>query len=97
MNRFDLLVLDDLAAERDTEYMGEIVMSIIDSRYRAHKPVIVTTNLTQKEIRNPSGIRRQRVLSRLFEMCMMIEVSGEDKRRQKAISDYQRFADLLGV
>lgn len=97
LNRFDLLVIDDLAAERDTEYMGEIIMSIIDSRYRAHKPIIVTTNLTRNELRNPQSIRRERVFSRLFEMCMMVEVSGADRRKQKAVDDYERFSKLLGL
>lgn len=97
LNKFDLLVIDDLAAERDTEYMGEIVMNIIDSRYRAHKPIIVTTNLKKEELRYPSNIRRERVFSRLFEMCMMVEVNGIDKRKQKAVDDYKRFTELLGM
>ena len=97
LNRFDLLVIDDLAAERDTEYMGEIVMNIIDSRYRANKPIIVTTNLTRAELRNPQNIRRERVFSRLFEMCVMVEVSGTDRRKQKAIDDYKHYAELLGL
>lgn len=97
LNKFDLLVIDDLASERDTEYMGEIVMNIIDSRYRSQKPIIITTNLTKEELRNPTNIRRERVFSRLFEMCMMVEVSGADKRKQKAMEDYKRFAELLGM
>lgn len=97
LNNFKLLVIDDLAAERDTEYMGEIVMNIIDSRYRANKPIIVTTNLTGAELRNPKNIRRERVISRLFDMCMFVEVSGEDKRKEKAKEDYHRFANLLGL
>lgn len=97
LNKFHLLVIDDLAAERNTEYMGEIIMSIIDSRYRAKKPIIVTTNLTAQELRSPSDIRRARIFSRLFEMTVMIEVTGPDRRKQKAIDDYQKFAQILGV
>lgn len=51
LNKFDLLVLDDLAAERDTEYMNEIIQNIVDSRYRAGLPTIVTTNLTANELK----------------------------------------------
>ena len=97
LNRFHLLVIDDLAAERDTEFMGEIIMNIIDSRYRANKPIIVTTNLTAQELRNPSNIRRARVFSRLFEMTMMVEVTGPDRRKQKAVDDYSKFAEILGI
>ena len=97
MNRFDLLVIDDLAAERDTEFMGEIIMNIIDTRYRTGKPIIVTTNLTANELRNPTNIRRARIFSRLFEMTMMVEVNGPDRRKQKAIDDYSKFANILGI
>lgn len=97
LNRFHLLVIDDLAAERDTEYMGEIVMSIIDARYRSKKPIIVTTNLTMEELKNPANIRRDRVVSRLFEMCGMVEVNGIDRRKLKAAEDQSWMAGLLGL
>ena len=41
LNDFDLLVIDDLGAERDTEFMNETVHNIIDSRSRAGKPLRV--------------------------------------------------------
>lgn len=97
LNRYDLLVIDDLAAERDTEYMNEIVQTIIDSRYRAGLPTTITTNLTAEEIKNPADIRKQRTYSRLLEMCLPIEVKGADRRRQKLINDYAELNDLLGL
>ena len=39
-NKYALLILDDLSAERKTEYMQEIVFNVIDSRYRAKLPTI---------------------------------------------------------
>lgn len=97
LNRFDLLVIDDLAAERDTEYMNEIVQTIIDSRYRAGLPTIITTNLSAEEIKNPADIRKQRTYSRLLEMCIPIEVEGKDRRRAKLKDDYDEMKDLLGL
>lgn len=90
LNKFDLLVLDDLASERDTEYMNEIVQNIIDSRYRAGLPTIITTNLTSEEIKNPADIRKQRTFSRLLEMCIPVEVTGKDRRRKKLKSRLSR-------
>ena len=66
LDRFSLLVIDDLASERDTEYMNEIVTNIIDARYRSGKPMIVTTNLTSEELKNPRDVRKQRIYSRLM-------------------------------
>ena len=97
LNRFDLLVIDDLASERDTEYMGEIVQNIIDSRYRAGLPLIITTNLTSEELKHPTDMRKQRIYSRLFEMCFPIEVEGKDRRKQKLKKEYDEMKDLLGL
>ncbi len=97
LNRFDLLVIDDLAAERDTEFMGEIVQNIIDSRYRSGKPLIVTTNLTSDELQNPADIRKQRTYSRLYEMCIPFCVKGDDRRQKKLRSDYAEVKTLLGL
>ena len=97
LNQFDLLVIDDLASERDTEYMGEIVQNIIDARYRSGLPLIVTTNLTSEELKFPAEIRKQRIYSRLFEMCVPVEVTGTDRRRQKLINEYDEIGNLLGL
>lgn len=97
LNKFELLVIDDLASERDTEYMGEIVQNIIDSRYRSGKPLIVTTNLTADELKHPADIRKQRISSRLFEMCIPIEVKGADRRKNKLREDVKKYDKLLGL
>lgn len=97
MNQFDLVVIDDLASERDTEYMGEIVQSIIDARYRSRKPLIVTTNLTSDELKHPQDVRKQRIYSRLFEMCVPVEVKGKDRRKDRLRQDYKDMEQMLGL
>lgn len=97
LNKFHLLVIDDLASERDTEYMGEIVQNIIDARYRSGLPLIITTNLTADELKHPAEVRKQRIYSRLFEMCVPVEVKGKDRRKEKLKSDYKDMEDLLGL
>lgn len=97
LSRFDLLVIDDMAVERNTEYVWENVMNIVDSRYRSGLPLIVTTNLTIGELANPSDIRRQRVYSRLKEMCVPIEVTGADRRTSKMERNIMSAKELLGL
>lgn len=97
LNRYHLLVIDDLAAERNTEYMNEIVYNIIDSRYRAGLPIIITTNLTATELKNPADISKKRIYSRLFDMCILVEVSGEDRRRKHLKQDFAKYKDILGI
>lgn len=97
LDKFALLVIDDLASERDTEFMGELIFNIIDSRYRSGKPLIITTNLTADELKHPADMKKQRIYSRLFEMCFAVEVKGRDRRKQKMIADHDELEDLLGL
>lgn len=97
LNRFTLLVIDDLASEADTEYRNEIIFNIIDSRYRAGLPLIVTTNLTAQELKNSADIKKQRIYSRLFERCVPVEVAGADRRRNRLKEDYDKYKRLLGL
>lgn len=97
LNRYDLLVLDDLSAERKTEYMQEIVFSVIDARYRAGKPLIITTNLSLEELKKPGEITSQRIFDRVMEMTVPVEVKGANKRYKKINDDYARLQNLLGL
>ena len=97
LNRFPLLILDDLATERKTEYMQEIVFNVIDARYRAKLPLIITTNLTSDELKHPSDMAYQRTFSRLLEMCIPVKVEGNDRRLDKLRADYSRDQKLLGL
>lgn len=97
MKEFDLLVIDDLGAERRTDYMAETVWSIIDTRYRSGLPLIVTTNMTAEELKHPADIRDERVFSRLYEMCLPVEVVGKDHRKGKLIDNHNNMKELLGL
>lgn len=97
LNKYALLIIDDLSSERDTEYMDEIVQLIIDSRYRAGLPIIVTTNLTSEEFKHPGEVRKQRIFSRLYEMCIPVLVDGVDRRKKKLIDGFDEAAELLGI
>ena len=97
LNRHALLVLDDLGAERKTEYMQEIVFNVIDSRYRAGLPLIITSNLSASQFKNPDGITYQRIFSRLLEMCVPVEVKGEDRRRKILKDSFSEYSRILGI
>lgn len=95
-NRFPLLILDDLKAERNTEYMQEIVYKVIDGRCRAGLPLIVTANLTADELKHPADVTNQRIFSRLYEMCIPLEVKGDDRRREVLKEAHAEYKDILG-
>lgn len=97
LREYDLLIIDDLASERDTEFMNEIVMNVINERYLSGKPMIVTTNLTSSELKHSSNINKQRVYSRLYDMCMFVEVIGDDRRKEKLKNNKKKYEGILGL
>ena len=97
LNRYDLLIVDDFATERGTEYADEMVYNIINSRYTAGLPLIVTTNLTAEEIKKPSDIRKERIYSRLWEMCVPVKIEGANRRKEDLKQNFGKYKDLLGI
>ena len=79
--RDPLLVIDDFGMERGTEYALEQIYNIIDSRYRSRKPLIVTTNLTLTELKNPQDTAHARIYDRLLELCTPIACTGPSMRK----------------
>ena len=94
---FDLLIIDDLAAERKTEFMQETVYNVIDARYRSGLPMIITTNLTLDEIKNPADESDVRIYDRLLEKCFPIEFKGSSHRRKNIRDEYGDMKNLLGL
>lgn len=93
---YPLMVIDDLGVERDTEFSYEQIENIIDLRYRSKLPVIVTTNISKSDLQNLNDVRKERVWSRLREMCTAYTVTGVDRRVQKGRQKQAEFAELIG-
>jgi DNA replication protein DnaC len=77
----DLLHIDDLGAEKRTDWVLEQLYSIINERWQEQRSIIVTTNLVDvDELREQIG---PRTVSRLHEMCDLIPIMGRDRRMQQ--------------
>lgn len=95
LNSVKLLIIDDLGAERSTDYALEKVYGIIDNRYRAKKPLILTTNLTLQQMQDTTDIRYARIYDRIFEMCYPMEFSGVSWRKREAAQRYEETRKIL--
>ncbi len=75
----DLLHLDDLGAERATEWVLEQLYAIINERYEEKRAILLTTNLDQAELEEQIGARS---ISRLVEICghWILPLNGQDMR-----------------
>ena len=94
-NRFSLLIIDDLGIERNTEYALEQVYAVIDERYKAGLPLIITTNLTISQLRNPEDVAHARIYSRILEMCTPVHVPGLDRRTAIGKSKQELVKEVL--
>ena len=73
----DVLVLDDIGAEKDTDWTTEKIFELIDNR--AGKHTIYTTNLVSKELNKKIG---ERNFSRLIMDTEIVHIVGEDNREK---------------
>jgi DNA replication protein DnaC len=71
------LVIDDLGAEKSSEWAREILYLIIDKRYSDLLPTIITSNLSPKELAEKLD---DRLVSRLMEDAIVIKIDGKDHR-----------------
>ena len=95
LNRYSLLIIDDLGTERNTDYMKELVFNIIDARYRSGLPMILTTNLPMDEIKKSNDIGYTRIYDRILERCFPVAVKGHSRRRQHVRDSYVNMKDEL--
>ena len=94
-NRYQLMIIDDLGIERNSEFAREQVFSVIDSRYRSQLPMIVTTNLTVDELMDPADLARGRIYSRVLERGLPICVSDQNIRDLNQAAVFDRATQLL--
>ena len=93
--RYPLMIIDDLGVERNSEFAREQVFSVIDSRYRSELPMIVTTNLTLKELQHPEDLSRSRIYDRVLERCLPIRVNDQNIRELNQVATFAQAKQLL--
>lgn len=80
----DVLVLDDLGAEKTSEWVQETLGLVVNTRYSEQRATIFTTNLGNGQALDDLNSMRvqlgERTRSRLLEMCHDIEMEGPDVR-----------------
>jgi DNA replication protein DnaC len=78
----DLLHIDDLGAEKRSDWVLEQLYAIVDERYQSQRSMVVTTNLDQADLETQIG---PRTVSRLVEICGdPLPLFGDDLRYRVA-------------
>jgi DNA replication protein DnaC len=81
----DLLVLDDLGAEKTSEWVEETMNLIVNTRYNERRLTVFTSNYQDfpEELAEPNSLIFRighRMRSRLHEMCEFLQLDGADYR-----------------
>jgi DNA replication protein DnaC len=74
----DLLHVDDVGAERTTDWVLEELYSIVNARYEDERSMVITTNILDREALCEQIT--ERTVSRLTEMCDELPLIGHDRR-----------------
>lgn len=89
-----LLIIDDLGTERNTDFGLEKIFGVIDARVTAKKPMIVTTNLTMREMAE-ADIKHKRIYDRMLSVCYPIQFSGRSFRMVEAERRQKEMVEIL--
>ena len=93
--RPDLLILDDLGAERNTSFGKERVFDVVDKRLLSGKPMIVTTNIPLSVMKQAADLDDRRIFDRILEVCVPIRFDGENFRKGNARANIKKAAEML--
>jgi DNA replication protein DnaC len=84
----DLLHIDDVGAEKTSEWVIEQLYAIVNTRYEEEKAILLTTNLDEASLREQIT---ERTVSRLIEMCGdPLPLFGADQRREVQVPEHLR-------
>lgn len=95
----DLLILEDLGAQRSTEYVMEHVYDVVDGRYKAGKPMVITTNFDYRNriLRPAPDDPWRRVFDRIVECGYPVAYRGATRRKEIGAVNREAFRRKLGI
>lgn len=73
-----VLLLDDLGAEKSTEWTHERLYALVNRRWLERRATIVTSNLTPEQLEESVD---KRLYSRLVDDALALRLTGADRRR----------------
>lgn len=98
LNSFQFVALDDMGAERNTDYATEQLETFVNDRILAKRPLIVTTNLTGKDLNTPPDMRYARLFDRVLKMCPRpVILTGQSRRVDQRKERAEIMKSILGI
>ncbi|AZV59032.1 ATP-binding protein [Clostridium sp. AWRP] len=96
----DLVIIDDMGVENNTDWSRATMYQILDSRYRNKKPLIVTSNLSMNQLKKrydkDCDLGKGRTADRLIhEMCSPVENTSPSIRIEKGLKKTEILKEIL--
>lgn len=82
-----LLVVDDLGAEKMTDWVRQISYFIINEREQRCLPILITSNFSLEQMAEMIDVR---ISSRIAGMCKSVKLSGADRRLEASDKTWQQ-------
>lgn len=90
LRSIEVLILDDMGAERPTPWVNEIFYGLLNDRMTAKKPTLFTSNCSIEDLSY-----NDRIVDRLFRMAMPVKFPEESVRRILAKQENEDFIKEL--
>lgn len=90
-----LLILDDVGAERETSFMAEKAFMFIDERVKTGKPLVITTNVSPKEMDTTQDTTKKRIYDRIRGNTVAIAFNGESRRHASIEENAKRLREII--
>jgi DNA replication protein DnaC len=106
----EVMLLDDLGAWKMTDWMKDTLFYVINKRYLANRPTLITTNYPDRDVVARDVLTTDRALaseylvdrigaklrSRLLEACAVIRLDGPDRRQMACQASNQKLVSMDG-
>ena len=91
----ELLILDDLGAERKTSFGKERVFDIINRRVLTGKPMLITTNIPVAAMHDAADLEDRRIYDRVLQVCTPVLFWEDNFRRNIAAENRKKAAQYV--
>lgn len=103
----DVLIIDDIAVEKPSDFAGRVLYNILDARMENFKTTIITSNRTIEDIADvykardkhgnpiPNSDGGERLKSRINKMCYQVNMPEESVRDIEAQQENNAFEQIL--
>ncbi len=91
----DCIILDDFGATRETAYQLEKIYNLINFLYESRKVVVITSNITRKDLGNEEDLAKKRIFDRIIQMTYGCLIKRQGVRKDIAKENQKNVNEIF--